>query len=132
MVTPRTAKSRQTPSRHLASAEANSSESTVASTYRLDQYRKECKITPFVLDLGETQIVIPPPTGDTVISISETPIYAGRVLLQLICGEQFDAVWDAIKDEPGGVLVGLLQDLGQHFMVAQISAAPGGPVALPS
>lgn len=101
------------------------------ATYKLDQYRKECKVTPFVLDTGETQIVIQPPTGETLLTIAETPIFEGRRLLHLICGEQFDTVWDLVKDEPGGVLVNLLQDLGKHFMVASISEAPGGRVALP-
>ena len=101
----------------------------MATTYKLDQYRKECSITPFVLDTGETQIVIQPPTGEMLLVISETPIYEGRKLLKLICGEQYDVMWDLVKDEPGGVLVSLLQDLGRHFMVANIQAAPGGSVA---
>lgn len=104
----------------------------MATTYKLDNYRRECKIKPFVLDTGETQIVIQPPTGDTLLAISETSLYEGRKLLHFICGEQFDAVWELVKDEPGEVLVGLLQDFGKHFMIAQISVAPGGPVALPS
>lgn len=104
----------------------------MAKIYKLDTYRSECDIEPFVLDAGDTQIVIQPPTGETLMQISETPIMEGRRLLQLIAGEQFDAVWDIVKNEQGGVLVRLLEDLGTHFMVAAISAAPGGPVALPS
>lgn len=103
----------------------------MATTYKLDQYRKECKIEPFVLDTGEQQIIIQPPTGESMLEISETSIYDGRLLLRRICRDQFDAVWDAVKDEPAPVLLALLKDLGQHFMVANIAEAPGGPVALP-
>lgn len=102
-----------------------------AKTYKLDQYRKEAKIGPFVLDTGDAQIVIQPPTGESMLEIAETSIYDGRTLLRRICRDQFDAVWDIVKDEPAAVLLALLNDLGKHFMVANIAEAPGGPVALP-
>ncbi len=103
----------------------------MTTTYKLDQYRKEAKVEPFVLDVGEQQIIIQPPTGESMLEISETSIYDGRTLLKKICRDQFDAVWGAVKDEPAAVLLALLKDLGQHFMVANIAEAPGGRVALP-
>jgi hypothetical protein len=104
----------------------------VATTYKLDQYRKECRITPFVLDTGETQIVIAPPTGEAVLDLTEATIFEGRRVLMMMCGQQFEAVWDVVKDENGEVLVALLADLAGHFKIAQIQEAPGGRVALPS
>ncbi len=101
-----------------------------AKTYKLDEYRKEARIEPFVLDVGESQVVIQPPTGESMLEIAETSIYDGRTLLRKICRDQFDAVWDIVKDEPAGVLLALLKDMGQHFKVANIAEAPGGPIAL--
>jgi hypothetical protein len=49
-----------------------------------------------------------------------------------LCGAEFDDMWDAVKDEPASVLVGLLNDMGKHFMIAQVSDVPGGFDALPS
>lgn len=121
---------RRTTTAHLATA-TSSPVPSGATTYTLDMYRAESRIEPFVLDTGEETIVIDPPTGETLLVISETSLYEARTLLSLICGAQFDQVWAAVKDEPGNVLVGLLQDLGKHFMVTSIQAAPGGPVALP-
>ncbi len=114
-------------------APTKKAEPPVAKTYKLDMYREEANgIDPFVLDTGEQQISIPPPTGEQLIQISETSVYDGKLLLSRICGDQFDAVWEVIRKEPAGVLLGLLRDLGQHFRVAHISAAPGGVDASPS
>lgn len=104
-----------------------------AKTYRLDQYREEASgVQPFVLDIGEGEITVPPPTGEQLIQISETSVYDGKTLLKRICGSQFDAVWDAVRNEPAGVLLALLRDMGRHFNVANIAEAPGGPDASPS
>jgi hypothetical protein len=54
------------------------------------------------------------------------------MLLTLLCGEQADAVWAAVRAEPAGVLVALLQDLGQHFMIMSVQEAPGGSDASPT
>lgn len=102
-----------------------------AHVYKLDEYRAELKIEPFVLDTGETQIVIQPPTGESLLEIADTSVYDGRNLLRRLCRDQFDAVWDVVKGEPAEVLLGLLKDLGNHFMVGTIAEAPGGPIALP-
>jgi hypothetical protein len=104
----------------------------VGKTYKLDDYRAECDIEPFVLDTGEMEIVIPAPTGESLLMIAETPISDGRRLLRLIAGDQFEPVWELVKKEQGTVLVKLLQDLGKHFMVATVSEAPGGSGASPS
>lgn len=104
----------------------------MATIHTLDQYRSEAGVEPFVLDTGaETQIVIAPPTGESLLEIVETSIYDTRALLRKLCRDQFDAVWDLVKDEPAGVLVGLLRDLADHFKVGNIAEAPGGRVALP-
>lgn len=106
--------------------------SPTGTIYKLDQYRAESKVTPFVLDTGGHTIVIPPPTGEAVLTIGETPSFETRRLFKLLCGDEFDIVWDAVKDEPASVLVALLNDMGKHFMVAEVSDVPGGFDASPS
>lgn len=108
---------------------ASDNGSTEATVYRLDVYRDESGIEPFILDTGETQIVIPPPTGEQMLEIAETNYYDGRTLLKRICGDQYDAVWEVMKDEQATVLMRLLKDLGKHFMVANVAEVPGGRVA---
>ncbi|HEX5525169.1 MAG TPA: hypothetical protein VFX53_17120 [Pedococcus sp.] len=104
----------------------------MAKIYKLDQYRAECNIEPFVLDTGETQIVIQAPTGETLFKIAETPTVYVQTLLKLITGDQFDAVWNLFRHEQGTVLVQFLKDIGAHFMVTSIAEAPGGSAALPN
>lgn len=131
MSTPRTRSPRSTSngSKRVSAVVPAAPETTI---YKLDTYRAESKVTPFVLDTGSHTIVIPPPTGETVLRIGETPTFETRVLFKLLCGTEFDMVWDAVKDEPAGVLVGLLNDMGRHFMVAAVSDVPGGFDASPS
>lgn len=101
-------------------------------TYALDTYRAESHIDPFVLDTDTERIVIPPPTGETLLTIGETPMTQARTLFMLLCGEQFDRVWEAVRHEPSGVLIALLQDMGSHFMIMGVQAAPGGFGASPN
>lgn len=103
----------------------------MATIYKLDEYRSECNIEPFILDTGETQIVIPAPTGETLLLISETPLMDARNLLTLITGDQAEVIWALFSKEQGTLLIRLLQDLSTHFKVTSIAEAPGGPVALP-
>lgn len=109
----------------------NGSGPSTPTTYSLDRYRTEAHIVPFLLETDTDTIEIPPPTGETLLTIGETPIVQTRALFELLCGDQFDAVWAAVRHEPAGVLVGLLQDLGKHFMVMSVQEAPGGFGASP-
>lgn len=102
------------------------------TTYTLDAYRSEAKVTPFVLQTDTDTIVVQPPTGETVLAIGETPAYQVRELFRLVCGEQFDAMWAAVKDEPATVLTSLINDMGKHFKVMAVSDVPGGFDASPN
>lgn len=108
-----------------------SSPHSSTTTYSLDRYRTEAHIAPFILETDTDRIEIPPPTGETLLTIGETPIVNTRTLFELLCGDEFNRVWDAVRHEPAGVLVGLLQDLGKHFMIMSVQEAPGGFDASP-
>lgn len=100
--------------------------------YKLDKYRKEAQGEPFVLEVDDKRsIVIEPPTVEDIIEIGETPLNNGRRMLQLICGEQFDEVWELISQDPGSMLVPLVVDMAKHFKINTMSQVPGGFVALP-
>lgn len=105
---------------------------TTSKTYKLDQYRAECDIEPFVLDTGADQIVIAPPTGEVLLQIAEAGVYDVRKLMELLCRDQYEVVWAAVKDEDAGVVVNLMRDLVEHFMIGTLQGAPGGLVALPN
>jgi hypothetical protein len=130
MSTPRARNPRSSSSPKRVTSLAPSPPGT--TTYKLDQYRSESKVTPFVLVTDDATITVAPPTGETVVALGETPAWQTRALFKLLCGAEFDDMWDAVKDEPASVLVGLLNDMGKHFMIAQVSDVPGGFDALPS
>lgn len=108
---------------------AATDEPSEATVYRLDVYRDESGIEPFVLDTGDAQIEIQPPTGEQMLAIAETNYYDGRTLLKLICGDQHEAVWEVMKSEQATVLMRLLKDLSKHFKLANVAEVPGGHVA---
>lgn len=100
--------------------------------YKLDKYRAEAKVEPFELDLGDGQsISIQPPTVEDVILIGETPLTDGRRVLQLMCGDQFEALWAAVADLPGSMITPLVVDMAKHFGISAMQATPGGFRALP-
>jgi hypothetical protein len=105
--------------------------SSSGNVYKLDQYRSEAKIKPFVLDTGDEQIIVNPPTGDALVQIGETPLNQTRRLISLLCGEQFEPIWKLIHNESYEVMAGLVNDMVQHFKIDQ-GILPGGGGASPT
>ncbi|MGQ0774546.1 MAG: hypothetical protein ACT4NY_09035 [Pseudonocardiales bacterium] len=95
-----------------------------AQMYRWDDYVAEADNEAFVLDTGDMQIIILPPTAEAIIDIEESD--STRDSLELLCGEQWDAVWELIRDQPGSVLQGLVCDMGRHFGISGEARPPVG------
>lgn len=77
----------------------------------------EARIQPFVLETGlETpaEITVKPPTGDVLLAISENSGNP-RLVLQLICGDQYAAVMDLVGPAPAEVMTSLIEDMTGHF-----------------
>lgn len=95
----------------------------MAKTFKFDRYKREARADPFVLEADDNlTISIPPPDGDTVLEIEESR--SSRRTLELLCGEQFEAVYELIRREPASVLNSLVNDMVEHFGLA--AAPPGG------
>lgn len=103
-----------------------------AKVYKLQQYRDDAKIKPFVLDAGDEQLVIPPPTADTLIAIGETPASDVRTLVKLVCGDQWDKLHALIGQDSYEVFQTLMRDLIEHFGINQGGQLPGGGEASPT
>ena len=80
----------------------------------LAQYAAEARRDPFTLDIGGGQpLVIQPPTVDGLMAIYDAP--TDRDALAIIAGDQFAALWAAVKDQPAAMLGALLSDMRKHF-----------------
>lgn len=104
------------------------------TTYKLDKYRAEANVAPFVLELSEGHLLsIPPPSAETMMAIGETPIHDGRRMLQLLCGEQHDELWAAVAWEPASMVTTIVTDMMKHFGIgaAALHDVRGGSRALP-
>lgn len=79
---------------------------------------------PYVIDDVDPPIVIQPPE-DTERQLELAEMFdAGtgafraadaRRILTLICGDEFDRVWDMVRHEHITVLMALIDDMGTHF-----------------
>lgn len=97
------------------------------TTYKLDTYREEAGVEPFVLEVGDGRVItVQPPTTETAIKIGETPAFQQRELLKLLCGNSYDELWKAIADEQGGVTAKLVADMAKHFKMGNGPGIPGG------
>lgn len=95
----------------------------MGKTYKFNRYRSEAKADPFDLETEDGKMIsIAPPDGDTVLDIEESR--SSRRTLELLCGEQFDAVYELIRHEPASVLNSLVNDMVGHFGL--VAAPPGG------
>ncbi|GEL19363.1 hypothetical protein [Pseudonocardia asaccharolytica] len=94
----------------------------MAREYDFDSYLAEARPTDFVLKAGDERIVIEPPDGETVVLLDEAT--TGRRVLELICGDQFGAVWELVRHRHSGVLNKLARDIAKHFGLDQ--PPPGG------
>ena len=91
--------------------------------YSFDSYRKSA-LTPFVLELEDRTITIPVPDGETVLEIEEAG--SSRRRLELLCGEHFDEVFDLVRKEDPSVMLGLTEDMVEHFNLGGGRPPAGG------
>ncbi|HEY9374537.1 hypothetical protein [Streptomyces sp.] len=83
----------------------------------LDRYRSEVKGDPFVLWIDDDEkIEIPRPTGDQMFEAEEA-VRSGtsKDVIIAICGEQADALLDAIGKEDHAVGQAIAEDMREHF-----------------
>lgn len=100
----------------------------MAKTYDFDSYLTEAIPTQFVLNVPEGEsIVIDPPDTDTLFLIDEA--VTARETLKLLCGEQWDRVYELIRHRDPAVTSKLVGDVRKHFRIDQ--SPPGGGGALP-
>jgi hypothetical protein len=100
----------------------------VSKTYDFTSYLAEARPTPFVLRVSdEEQISIEPPDTETLLLIDEAT--TARRTIELLCGDQFDQVFNLIRHQHKGVMERLLLDMRKHFNLDP--APPGGGGALP-
>lgn len=98
---------------------------TNGKTYKLSKYRAEAKTEPFPLEVDENEtLLIPVPDSDTVLDIEEAG--SSRRMLELMCGEHSDRVFELIGPEPGSVITDLARDMARHFGISPEQAPPGG------
>lgn len=82
--------------------------------FQLDRYRNEALKPDFELVTGpESSIVIKPPTVDEVIDLNGMTDV--RAQLQILAKDQYEALMEAIGDEPGAMLQSLMDEMMRHF-----------------
>lgn len=86
----------------------------MARKYRLADYRQQANRLPFAFEIDDdTTLIIPPPTATVMLDVAATTDL--RTQMQLMTGDQFEKLMDALGDEQGAVLKPLLKDLSRHF-----------------
>lgn len=83
-------------------------------TYDLKKYIYEATKQPFPLQVDdETVIEIPPPSVNVILDLpgEEDP----REAIRLMAGDSYDALIEAIGDQPAGVLKPIMSDMKDHF-----------------
>lgn len=98
-------------------------------------------LEPYVLDDVDPPIIIEAPDdSERQLALAELfdsqggfEVRDARRILQLVCGDAFDRVWELVRHEHISVLVKLIDDMGSHFAKqSQLDGAqefPGGSVA---
>ncbi|GAA4852410.1 hypothetical protein [Saccharopolyspora rosea] len=83
---------------------------------RFAQFRSEAgKSNPYRLQLDDDQVVeIAPLTTGQLLELAECGDQPKKAL-RVLCGEQFDRVWEAVSAEPIEVFNALFSDIAQHF-----------------
>jgi hypothetical protein len=95
----------------------------VAKTYDFDDFLREARPTAFILRVSEEQtITIEPPNSETMLLLDEAS--TARRQLELLCGDQWQAVFALVREKHTGVLNALAMKLMKHFGVDQ--AVSGG------
>lgn len=98
-------------------------------------------VEPYVIDDVDPPIVIAPP-GDAESQFAFADLFAEdgsfamkdvHRVLQLICGDAFDRVWQLVRKEHISVTLALIDDMGRHFQdqvpAAEVADFPGGTAA---
>lgn len=92
--------------------------------YNFTDYKRSA-LTPFELEVDESRtIVIPVPSGETIVDLEEA--LGSRQRLELLCGDQFQDVWELIRGEDYTVLRGLGDDMLEHFNIGDHARPPAG------
>lgn len=95
----------------------------MGKTYKFSRYVDEAKKEPFVIELeGGEEIPILAPTGEVLLEIEET--VNSRHRLELLTGDQYDRVFDLVRDAPAGALNAIVADMAEHFGLSAVP--PGG------
>ena len=83
----------------------------------LDRYRAEAKGEPFVLWLDDDKkIEIPRPTGDQMFEAEEAyQSGTSKDVIIAFCGDQADALLDAVGKEDAAVMMAIAKDMQEHF-----------------
>jgi hypothetical protein len=98
----------------------------------IDQFRKDAgSLEPFELDDGQGgEIVIHPPDSEAVLDINDYRDQP-RVILQKLCGDEYERVWELVRHEPPGVLNAMVEAMVKTFY-PNAQDVPGGTRALSS
>lgn len=82
---------------------------------KLSELRKSAKkVEPYTLDTGEETIKINPPGTRSLLSMGKHREDPEKVL-ELLTGDAYERVYDAIADEPVEVFNALLEDIMDAF-----------------
>ncbi|MGH3097350.1 MAG: hypothetical protein ACRDMV_15305 [Streptosporangiales bacterium] len=101
-----------------------------AKTYSLAQYRAEAFRPPFVLDLGDGEMLtIQQPTTDALLDArglvdDQGNVSDPRAALKALAGDSYDDLMAQIGPEPPGVLAALVRDLNVHFKLGEAGGSP--------
>jgi hypothetical protein len=90
-------------------------------SYRLERYRAEATKEPFELvvdgidgaDGADTSIVITQPSGADLLAAEQAT--SSKEAIEILAGDQYDALMTVLRDEPAGVLKAVVADLRDHF-----------------
>lgn len=94
----------------------------MAKSYDFDTYLAEARPTSFELRVSAEQTIrIEPPDAETLLRLDEAR--TARRTLELLCGDQWPAIFELIKHRHSGVLEKLSIDIRRHF---NLEAEPQG------
>ena len=86
----------------------------MATEYSFDDYVAEARPAPFRLRIGNDDVIeIEYPNAETLLDIDEAS--SARRILQLLCGDNWNRVFNLVRDKPGTVVERLAGDMRDHF-----------------
>lgn len=88
----------------------------VETRKKWDQYQKEAKHGPFVIELDDADdIVINEPDSEILMDLAEIPQHEVRRILRTLTQGEYDRVYELIRHAPVETLNELLKDIMDHF-----------------